>query len=419
MKILSITLKDLQVFLKDRGAVIMLFLLPFVFIVATAFFSRPATPSNSASEENQLTLVVVNEDPNGGATQAILAGVENTGKFTLQPQERARTENQLNSSALRIALFIPASFSADVASGKQTSLRLAVHPLAGEEEVMTVERNLARAVREYLMMVYLDKGLKQMAEMQAANPQSASAFSEARLQQQVALQQAQAAQRPLITVAEISPVKASAAATQALPEIGEITVLGMAILFVFLGAQNTAMSIYKEKKLGSFRRLMAAPIHKAGLLTGKLLPNLILGLVQITVIFITGGFFIRLLGLKPLNFLSDPLGMLVVSLVTVLCATSLGLLIVSIAKTENQVGGLSSVLLFAAGILSGSFIPLFLFPQGLVNIARLLPQYWANQAFFGLIFRGQTLAEVWPDVLVLLAFTLAFFGIGLWRFKFD
>jgi ABC-2 type transport system permease protein len=179
------------------------------------------------------------------------------------------------------------------------------------------------------------------------------------------------------------------------------------------------MSIFKEKRIGSFRRLMTAPISKAGLLVGKLLPNLLISLVQIAVIFITGSYFLRLVGLEPLNLGGDLLGLVVVSLATAICAVSLGLLIVSIAKTEGQVGGLSSVLLFVAGILSGSFIPLFLFPQALENVARLMPQYWANQAFFGMVFRGQTLLDFWPNVLVLLAFSLAFFGVGLWRFKFE
>ena len=150
-------------------------------------------------------------------------------------------------------------------------MRLAVHPLANEANLMTVERAVSRVAWEFLMMEYLNKGLEQMREMQAANPQAASAFSEQRIQQQ-----AQAAQRPLITVVETSAVKESAKENVDLPGLGEVTVLGMAVLFVFISAQNTAMSIFKEKKLGSFRRLLAAPISNASLLGGKLLPNLIM-----------------------------------------------------------------------------------------------------------------------------------------------
>jgi ABC-2 type transport system permease protein len=420
MKTLSVTLKDLQIFLKDRGAVVMLFLLPFVFIIALALMGRNVDLSGgNNTEETRLPLTVVNNDPQGEATQSLLDGLAGTGTVELVKGEAAETEELLTKSTLRYALFIPSGFSSDLAAGRPASLRLVVHPLVNESELMTVELVLNRVVREYLMMDYLDQGLQQMGAMQAANPDAAITFNMERIRQQVDLQKAQAALRPLVQVVETTPAAETPVEEMNLPGLGEVTVLGMAVLFVFLGAQNTAMSIFKEKRIGSFRRLMTAPISKAGLLVGKLLPNLLISLVQIAVIFITGSYFLRLVGLEPLNLGGDLLGLVVVSLATAICAVSLGLLIVSIAKTEGQVGGLSSVLLFVAGILSGSFIPLFLFPQALENVARLMPQYWANQAFFGMVFRGQTLLDFWPNVLVLLAFSLAFFGVGLWRFKFE
>jgi ABC-2 type transport system permease protein len=418
MNAFNITFKDLQVFLRDRSAVVMLFLMPFIFIVALAAIGRNVDFSEGASLTEKLDLVVVNLDPNGIAAQKFIATLKNSEIVKPIFQEQAVTENQLNQSALRYALFIPSNFSADLDASRQVSLRLAMHPLAEETSLMTVERAVSRATREYLMVEYLNKGLQQMGEMQAADPQAADAFSMQRIQAQVNEQQAQAAQRPLITVIQTTAGQKEATDVT-LPGLGEITVLGMAVLFIFLSAQNTAMSIFNEKKLGSFRRLMAAPISKAALLAGKLLPNLILCLVQLAVILITGTFILQLLGLKPINLGPDWIGVVVVAVAVALCSTSLGILIIAIARTEGQIGGLSSVLVFVAGILSGSFIPLFLFPEGLVNIVRFLPLYWANQAFYGMAFRGQTLVDLWPNVIALLVFTVVFFGIGLWRFKFD
>ena len=65
----------------------------------------------------------------------------------------------------------------------------------------------------------------------------------------------------------------------------ELAVPSMTVLFVFLTAQTTAQSIYDEKKIGSFRRLLAAPIGKGGLLSGKMLPNFLVVLIQVIVIF--------------------------------------------------------------------------------------------------------------------------------------
>jgi ABC-2 type transport system permease protein len=265
---------------------------------------------------------------------------------------------------------------------------------------------------------YLNRGLEQMAEMQAANPETNETFSQERIHMQVEKQQTQAKTRPLIAVIETTPTAEEEEDVE-IPSLGQVTVVGMTVLFVFLSAQNTALSIFTEKRIGSFRRLMAAPLGNFNLLVGKLLPNFILCIVQVVIILFTGGYLIRFMGLTPLDLSSDPLGLVLVTLAMALCSTSLGIFIAALVKTESQAGGLSSLVLFLAAFLAGSFIPLFLFPEALANIARVVPHYWANQALYGLIFRGLTLAEIWPDIVALLVFSLIFFGIGLWRFKFD
>jgi ABC-2 type transport system permease protein len=268
------------------------------------------------------------------------------------------------------------------------------------------------------MVEYLDRGLAQMAEMQAANPDAGSTFSEDRIRLQVEKQQAQAENRPLITVVETTPVTEKDEDVE-IPALGQVTVVGMTVLFVFLGAQNTAMSIFTEKRVGSFRRLMAAPIGNFTLLTGKMMPAFILGLVQIAVILFTGAYLVSFFGLTPLDLSSDPFGLLLVAVSMALCSTCLGIFIAGFVKTESQAGGISSLALFLAAILAGSFIPLFLFPEALVNMARVVPHYWANQALYGLIFRGLTLVDVWPNIIALLVFSLIFFGVGVWRFRYE
>lgn len=53
------------------------------------------------------------------------------------------------------------------------------------------------------------------------------------------------------------------------------------------------------------------------------------------------------------------------------------------------------------------------------SIARFVPQYWANQAYYRLIIRGETLADVWIVIVVMLGFTMVFFVIDAWRFRFE
>ena len=204
-----------------------------------------------------------------------------------------------------------------------------------------------------------------------------------------------------------------------MPDAAQLAVPGFTVLFVFLAAQATARSIYNEKKVGSFRRLLAAPMSKASLLVGKMLPNFITALIQTVVIFAFGIVGLRLLGLTPMTLGNDPLAVVIVAVLVALCSSAFGIVIAAIARTENQIGGLSSLFLWSMGIVGGSIIPLFALERFLGPLPKIVPHYWANRAFDNLLIRGFGLADVTTEMAVLLGFTFLFFAIGLWRFDFD
>lgn len=415
MKALSIALKDFEIFVKDRGSLIYLFLLPIGFIMLFAGLGANA----GSTEDDRLPLTVANSDPNGKAAQTFVQNLLKSDKLAVTLKEPAEVETLLDQSDLRWALYIPANFSAEIEADHQATVRLVAHPYHNQVDLKTIERALQSAIRNMGMMNYLDNTLEQLRDMQANDPEAANYLTQKRIDQQVEEQKVSAQERPLVNIEEVKPGGTEEAEKQEVPAMGQATVVGFATLFVFLSAQTTAQSIFNEKRQGSFRRLLAAPLSKAALLTGKLLLNLALTLAQIVVILLTGLFLIPIFGLPPLDLSADPLGLALASLAIALCSTSLGILIAAIAHSEGQVGSLSSGLLWVAGFLGGSMIPSFLFPDFLQTISKVLPHYWANQAYFGLILRSQTLAQVWPDVLILLGFTLVFFIIGLWRFDFD
>jgi len=256
---------------------------------------------------------------------------------------------------------------------------------------------------------------RQMSDMQAVVSPEQQVFTSEIIVQQVQSQFARSRTEPLLGIAESWPAH--------LDEEDEINLInlyvpGIAVLFIFLTAQATAQSIYEEKKVGSFRRLLAAPISKFTILVGKMAPNFITGLTQIVVLFSVGVFIFPLVGLDSLSLGHDPLALIVVSLVVLLCSTTMGVLIAAIARTEDQITGISSVVLWLFGF-AGIFIlqmpstPLF------EKISQLIPHYWANTAYLDLFVRGQGLADITTQVFILLGFTAAFFIIGLWQFEYN
>jgi len=164
---------------------------------------------------------------------------------------------------------------------------------------------------------------------------------------------------------------------------------------------------------------MAAPISKVSLLAGKVLPNFFMALIQTAIIFLFGAFGLSLMGFTPVKLGNDPIALLVAVLLIALCSSALGVVIAALARTENQIGGLSTLLLWGLGTLGGSIIPYFILENMLGPIPMALPHYWANKALDDIMVRGMMLGEVSLALIMLLGFTLVFFLVGLWRFDFD
>ena len=190
-------------------------------------------------------------------------------------------------------------------------------------------------------------------------------------------------------------------------------------MFAFLGSQVTAKSIFDEKSEGTFRRLLAAPMEKWELLLGKMLPNFVLAIVQMVVIVAASAVLLPLTGQTAPVLGGSVLGLGLILVLVALCSTSLGVLLAAICRTESQVGGISTLFLWIAGMVGGAFIPTFVLGEALSTVGKVVPHYWALQAYTDLTLRGMGVVDVLPQLAALAGFTVVFFGIGLWRFSFD
>ena len=418
MQALSIAWKDMQIFFKDRGAVIQLFLLPLLFIVV---FSGALAAIGSIGEDTpipsatRIPLAVVDLD-GGEAAQALLDGLDAAGGVRVKRYEQDKALALLDENKVARVLTIPASFTTDLVDNRQVTLRLVNHPDADAKETEAVQLVIEGVALDMSLQGQILASLQQMGDMQANAPQEyQEAFSAERLQAQARGQFERA--QTLVELVRTFPEQQGE--REEMPDAAQLAVPGFSIMFVFLTAQMTARSIYDEKKVGSFRRLLAAPMSKASLLAGKMLPNLITGLIQIGVIFAFGTIGMRLLGMTPVTLGDAPLVVALVAVLVALCSSGLGTLIAAIARTENQIGALSAVVLWVMGVLGGSFVPLFFLENFIGPLPKIVPHYWANRAFNDLMIRGLGLADVILEMGVLLGFTGLFFVVGLWKLDFD
>jgi ABC-2 type transport system permease protein len=410
---LNITFKDLQIFFKDRGSALQLFVLPLVFI-----FVFSGIGNIDRSEPQAVPLPVVNLDE-GQAAQTLLQNIAAAGGVEAVLMAQAEADAQLTAGDIDWLLAIPADFSADLAAHVPVTLRLVAHPDADPAEQEAVRLVVDGAAQDLLLKSQILTSLQMMSSMQAANDPEHQPFKTETILAQAERQFEMAEERPLITITQTRPGQQGKEADPAPFSGPNVTVPGFTVLFVFLAAGATALSIYNEKKVGSFRRLLAAPLPKTSLLLGKMMPTFFIALIQVSVIFLIGVFLMPLFGLQGLTLGEDPLAVAVIVIVMALCAAGLGVLIAVFARTEGQISGGSAVLLWVMGALGGAFFPTFLLEGFLGQAGKAVPHYWAGKALYGVLARGQSLPDITTEIAILLGFTLLFWLVGVWRFDFD
>jgi len=414
MSALSIAFKDLQVLLRDRGALFQLFLLPLVFIlvVAGAF-----SGAGSEAADTRIPLTIVDLD-GGDQSHALLEGIERAGGVQIVQAEPALAQSQLEAGEIERLLTVPQGFSQSIDQNQLVTLRLVNQSSADPEQTEAVRLTIEGAAQDLALEFQILASLQQMGDMQAnAPPEYREAFSIQRIQQQARSQFESARSNPLVVVEQRVPSTNEEGEQE--PSFVQTSVPGFTVLFVFLAAQSTARSIYDEKKHGSFRRLLAAPISKASILIGKALPNFILAVLQFAVIFFVGRVGFAWFGFAPISLGHDPLALIVAVVVIAFCSSTMGILIASLAQSEAQIGGVSTLLLWGLGIIGGSIIPTFLLDRILGPLPGIAPHYWANRALDDLMLRSLPLSEILPEIGALLGFAALFIAIGLWRFDFD
>jgi ABC-type multidrug transport system permease subunit len=313
-------------------------------------------------------------------------------------------------------LVIPAGFSSGVESGTPVKLVFTTGTQADMQTVEAARLLLESIAADMTLQSQIIASLQQMGDMQASTPERNQLFTNERVLAQAHAQFESSQTRPLIVVNQSTPQQEE---QEAAPDLSLAAVPGFTILFVFLAGQTTARSIFEEKKLGSFRRLVAAPVNRAQLLVGKILPNFIIALIQIMVIFAFGAFVLPLIGMSALPIEKSPLGVVLVAILLALCSSAFGITVASLARTENQISGMSTLLLWAMGLLGGCLVPLFVLERFLGPIPMIVPHYWANKALDDLFIRGLGLADIYLSLVMLGIFTVIFFAIGLWRFDFE
>ncbi len=186
-------------------------------------------------------------------------------------------------------------------------------------------------------------------------------------------------------------------------------VLGLVLMIVTIIL--TSLAVVKEKEMGTLEQLMVTPIRPGELITGKLLPFFLIGLVDIVLVVLVATLWFRV----PVK---GSIGLLfALSPVFMLTTLGLGLFISTVSKNQQQAMMSAVFFVLPMIILSGFIFPIPNMPTVIQYATYLVPLRYFLVIIRGLFLKAATFRELWPDAAALLAFGLAILGLSVLRFR--
>jgi ABC-2 type transport system permease protein len=407
MRIIDLALKDLYQILRDRKVAAMLVLMPIGF---TLFFSMLFGGAGDGGEADpRLPIGWIDRDIGSRRPPLLrLLDASDAVRPVVLDEEGAQTAaEQVSEGKLAAAVTVPHGFSQSLWTAAPAKLQVTIdeNSAAGQTAHSAIDMAAARLL-----------GAVESARLSAEAFEAEAAFTDDAMRQ-VYLNEAfsraiDAWQDPPLTLAVEQATAAadegegdSSGNTQASP--------GLLVQFAIWSLIMSGSTVVLERTSGAMQRLLTTPIQRWQIIAGHALGIFLLTFAQELLLLAFGQFALGV------NYLRQPLAVLLVSVALALWVVSLGMLIGALAKTDTHVMVYSLLAMFVFTGLGGAWFPLEMTGAAFQAIGRLMPTYWAMRGFQNVIVRGLGLQSVWLPVAILLAYTAPFFALAVWRYRFE
>lgn len=218
---------------------------------------------------------------------------------------------------------------------------------------------------------------------------------------------------PLIMMAFLGPIYREA--LQGAGVVGatgaEQAVPGMAVMFTLFAAGILGTALHREREWNTWDRLRASGATSAQVLTGKVLPPLLVIAGQLLLLFTVGG---AMFGLRVQGSLA---GLVLVAAALAAAMLALGLAMASLVRSVTRLAAMGNAVSVTLAGLGGALTPLSVMPGWALVIAPATPSFWAMRGFQAAILEDGGLAMAATSAGVLLLFAAALGALAAWRFR--
>ncbi len=185
----------------------------------------------------------------------------------------------------------------------------------------------------------------------------------------------------------------------------------MGVILTMTMVMMTGLAITRERERGTMENLLATPATVLEVMTGKIVPYILIGLVQVSIV----------LGLAWLLFgvpIQGSVGLLYLAVLLFIAANlMLGLTISSVAGNQLQAMQMTFFFFLPSMLLSGFMFPFRGMPGWAQVIGQALPLTHFLRIVRGVLLKANGWTEIWPDVWPIIVFGLVIIAIGLRTFR--
>jgi ABC-2 type transport system permease protein len=173
----------------------------------------------------------------------------------------------------------------------------------------------------------------------------------------------------------------------------------------------TAMAIVREKERGTMENLLSTPARPAEVMLGKIMPYIAVGYVQACVILLAARWLFDVPELGNLGLLAGCV------LIFIAANLGMGILLSTLAQSQLQAMQMAFFFFLPSMMLSGFFFPFRGMPAWAQWIGTMLPLSHFLRIVRGILLKGNTFAEVWPNLWPIGLFFVLVMGFAVARFR--
>ncbi len=398
--------KEFLLLKRDLGGVIILFIMPLVLIIAVTLIqdSTFKTVSNA-----KIPILLVNND-NGKVSQSVFDNLQKSEVFSVitkidgQPITETEAAAAVFKGKYQLAIIIPQNLSADL----QTKIDQNVEKIVNSfTETATPTEETPKIITQKEVKLYFDPAVQMsfknavMSSIDKMISQIETQSIYATFQDQLGESVASFEQKSFISFKEIMPKKGD---TEIIPNSVQHNVPAWTLFAIFFIVIPLSINIVKEKNQGTFIRLRTNPVSSIIVLAGKTVTYSVICMLQFYMMVAVAVFLFPKMGLPALNVEGNLFLMSIVALFSGFAAIGFGILVGTVAKTQEQSAPFGATATIVLAAIGGVWVPVFAMPKTMQIIAQCSPMNWGLNAFYDVLLRNANCIDILPEISLLFLF---------------